>query len=166
MPLLGQRAGDQFDQMNGHHWHMAATKNCDPPFSLVLKQGQFLGQGVHPIEGRKVKQKPTGVLRFLGAAGKLLDTLVSAVRPEIVIFGLVGVLLARGRPGLRGQYVLAVMAVRYRVDQIPVGVPGSRSPVCTTTDARPSLMAVINPAMVPAVGSLSSHLFRLPSVTI
>jgi 4-amino-4-deoxy-L-arabinose transferase-like glycosyltransferase len=63
------------------------------------------------IEGKKVKEKPTGVRRWLGAVGKLLDTLVSAVRPEIVIFGLLGIVMARGRPGLRGQYVLAVMAV-------------------------------------------------------
>ena len=35
----------------------------------------------------------------------------------------------------------------------PVGVSGSRSSVCTTTDARPSMIAVIRPATVPAVGS-------------
>jgi len=75
------------------------------------REAKRLAQDKARIEGKKVKEKRTQTQRFFRAIGKLLDTLVSAVRPEIVIFGLLGIFVARGRPGLRGQYVLAVMAV-------------------------------------------------------
>jgi 4-amino-4-deoxy-L-arabinose transferase-like glycosyltransferase len=75
------------------------------------REAERLAQDKARIEGKKVKKERTQTQRFFRAIGKLLDTLVSAVRPEIVIFGLLGIFVARGRPGLRGQYVLAVMAV-------------------------------------------------------
>ena len=55
MPLLRQRAGDQLDQMNGNHRNVTAAEDGNPSGSLVLKQGQFLGKGVHPVQCRKIK---------------------------------------------------------------------------------------------------------------
>ncbi len=59
-------------------------------------------QGIpEPVEG-----KPLGE-----AVAKLLLTTQSAVRPEIVVFALLGLVLARGRPGLRGQLMIGVLVV-------------------------------------------------------
>ena len=55
MTFLSQRTGDQFDQMNRHDRNMATAKNGNPPFSLVLEQGQFLSEGVDPVQCRKIK---------------------------------------------------------------------------------------------------------------
>ena len=54
MALLRQGAGHQFHQMDRHHGHMAAAEDGDPALAAVLEQGQFLSQGVDPVEGRKI----------------------------------------------------------------------------------------------------------------
>ena len=52
--LLGEGAGHQLDQMNGHHRHVAAPQDSNPSLAAVLEHGQLLGQGVDPIKGRKI----------------------------------------------------------------------------------------------------------------
>lgn len=54
----------------------------------------------------KVEGQPLG-----RAVAELLLTTQSAVRPEIVVFALVGLMLAWGRPGLRGQMMIGVLLV-------------------------------------------------------
>jgi hypothetical protein len=53
--LLHQRAGHQFNQVNGYDGNMPAAKNGDPSFALVLQQRKFLRKGVDPIEGWKIQ---------------------------------------------------------------------------------------------------------------
>jgi 4-amino-4-deoxy-L-arabinose transferase-like glycosyltransferase len=54
-----------------------------------------------PVEGQPM----------LKAVGKLLLTTQSALRPEVVLFAVIGLLVARGRPGLRGQFMIGVLVV-------------------------------------------------------
>lgn len=42
---------------------------------------------------------------------EVLHGVVSAIRPEVFLFALIGIVLCRGRPGLRGQLLLATAAV-------------------------------------------------------
>ena len=55
MSLLGQRARNQFNEVNGHHRNMAASEDGDAPLTLVLKQGQFLSKGVDLVQCRKIE---------------------------------------------------------------------------------------------------------------
>jgi 4-amino-4-deoxy-L-arabinose transferase-like glycosyltransferase len=61
-------------------------------------------------ESRGVEE-PSSLAKGVGALGALAHKTVSAVRPEIVLFAAIGVLLGRGGIGLRGQFVLAVIAI-------------------------------------------------------
>ena len=48
-------SGDQLDQVDGDHGNMTTSEDGNPPCSLVLEQGQFLGKGVDPVHCRKIK---------------------------------------------------------------------------------------------------------------
>lgn len=64
-------------------------------------------------EEREAKGIPEPVegLPMGAAVAKVFLTTQSALRPEIVVFALLGLALARGRPGLRGQLMIGVLAV-------------------------------------------------------
>ena len=53
--LLHQRAGHQFNQVNGHDRNMPAAKDGNSSFALVLQQRKFLRKGIDPIEGWKIQ---------------------------------------------------------------------------------------------------------------
>ena len=52
--LLGQGAPHEFNQMDGHHGHMATAKNGNAPLAPVLEHGQLLGQRVDPTNCWKI----------------------------------------------------------------------------------------------------------------
>ena len=54
---------------------------------------------------------PGPLARGWSALVEVLHALVSALRPEVVLVAVVGMLLCRGRPGLRGVFLLAVGVV-------------------------------------------------------
>jgi hypothetical protein len=54
----------------------------------------------------RVEGQPMG-----DAVARVFLTTQSALRPEIVVFALLGLALARGRPGLRGQLMIGVLVV-------------------------------------------------------
>jgi hypothetical protein len=54
-----------------------------------------------PVEGQPM----------IDAVAKVFMTTQSALRPEIVLFALLGLLAVRGRPGLRGQLMIGVLVV-------------------------------------------------------
>ncbi len=57
-------------------------------------------------------EHPPGRWRqIVSAVGEVLHTTTSALRPEIVVFAAIGIAMAWGLPGLRGQFVLVVMAL-------------------------------------------------------
>ena len=55
MALLHQGAGQQLDQVDGHHRHVARAKDGDPSLPGVLQQSKLLSQRVDPIESRQIK---------------------------------------------------------------------------------------------------------------
>ena len=55
MPLLRQGTRYQFNQVDGNHWHVTASKNGDTTLALVLQQGQFLRQCVDPVQSRDIQ---------------------------------------------------------------------------------------------------------------
>ena len=54
--FLHEGAGHQLNQMNRHHRDVTATKNRDPPLSLVLQQGQLLRERIDPIKGWEIQR--------------------------------------------------------------------------------------------------------------
>ena len=52
--FLGEGAGHQLHQMNRDHRHMTAAEDRNPALAPVLEHRQFLGQGVNPVESRKI----------------------------------------------------------------------------------------------------------------
>jgi 4-amino-4-deoxy-L-arabinose transferase-like glycosyltransferase len=96
----------------------------------------------------------------LDAAGELLHTVTSAIRPEIVLFALVGLLVVRGRPGLRGQLMLAVVAVYWAADWALAYTYGYLSRRHTLAPAL--LLIGYAAAAVPVLGAAAARLVRRP----
>jgi 4-amino-4-deoxy-L-arabinose transferase-like glycosyltransferase len=57
------------------------------------------------------EQPPGRWKQALAAVGEVLHTTTSALRPEIVVFAAIGIAIGWGLPGLRGQFILAVMVL-------------------------------------------------------
>ena len=101
------------------------------------------------------------VHQALGAMGELLHTITSAVRPEIVLFAVVGLVIARGRPGLRGQFLLAVVAVYWVADWALAYSYGYLSRRHTLAPAL--LLLGYAASAVPAMGQALLRLVRRPA---
>jgi hypothetical protein len=96
----------------------------------------------------------------LAAVAEVLHTITSAVRPEIVLFAAVGIIAARGRPGLRGQLLLAVVAVYWLADWALAYSYGYLSRRHTLAPAL--LLLGYAAAAVPAIGAALLRLWRRP----
>jgi len=137
------------------------TPGAEIPFTREVMQLRHENrQQEREIRWQEAPPPPPRWRQALGAVGEVLHTITSAVRPEIVLFALVGLFIARGRPGLRGQFLLAVVAVYWAANWALAYSYGYLSRRHTLA---PALLLLGYAALaVPAVGAALSRLARRP----
>jgi 4-amino-4-deoxy-L-arabinose transferase-like glycosyltransferase len=137
------------------------TPGAEIPFTReVMQLRHETRQQERESQWREAPPPPARGRQALGAVGEVLHTITSAVRPEIVLFAVLGLVFARGRPGLRGQFLLAVVAVYWVADWALAYSYGYLSRRHTLA---PALLLLGYAALaVPALGAALVRLARNP----